>query len=107
MTAITIGARRAKFSAFFSRSSPKFPGWEQMLTAGAATYALQLAGNALGFDSFWALHSFSNFSAAVPICNKATILSFLPQPNASRNSRPSISGPVAQKLSKPSALPAS
>lgn len=32
----------------------KVPGWEQMLTAGAATYALQLAGNALGFDSFWA-----------------------------------------------------
>lgn len=32
----------------------KVPGWEQMLTAGAATYALQLAGNALGFESFWA-----------------------------------------------------
>ena len=31
----------------------KVPGWEQMLTAGAATYALQLTGNALGFDSFW------------------------------------------------------
>ena len=26
----------------------------QMLTAGAATYAIQLAGNALGFESFWA-----------------------------------------------------
>ena len=25
-----------------------------MLTAGAATYAIQLAGNALGFESFWA-----------------------------------------------------
>ena len=32
----------------------KVPGWEQMLTAGAATYAIQLAGNALGFESFWA-----------------------------------------------------
>ena len=30
----------------------KVPGWEQMLTAGAATYAIQLAGNALGFESF-------------------------------------------------------
>ena len=32
----------------------KVPGWEQMLTAGAATYAIQLTGNALGFESFWA-----------------------------------------------------
>ena len=30
----------------------KVPGWEQMLTAGAATYAIQLAGNALGFEIF-------------------------------------------------------
>jgi len=31
----------------------KVPGWEQMLTAGAATYAIQLAGNALGFESWY------------------------------------------------------
>ena len=27
----------------------KVPGWEQMLTAGAATYAIQLAGKCIGF----------------------------------------------------------
>ncbi|MGR6981749.1 NAD(P)H nitroreductase [Testudinibacter sp. P27/CKL/0425] len=32
---------------------PKVPGWEQMLTAGCATYAMQLAANAQGFDNVW------------------------------------------------------
>ncbi|KGQ70987.1 nitroreductase [Chelonobacter oris] len=32
---------------------PKIPGWEQMLTAGCATYAMQLAANAQGFDNVW------------------------------------------------------
>ncbi len=31
----------------------KVPAWEQMMTAGAATYAIQLAANALGFDNVW------------------------------------------------------
>ncbi|TNG95735.1 NAD(P)H nitroreductase [Testudinibacter sp. TR-2022] len=31
----------------------KVPGWEQMLTAGCATYAMQLAANAQGFDNVW------------------------------------------------------
>ncbi|SMB81361.1 Nitroreductase [Pasteurella testudinis DSM 23072] len=31
----------------------KVPGWEQMLTAGCATYAIQLAANAQGFDNVW------------------------------------------------------
>ena len=40
--------------AKINHGSEKVPGWEQMLTAGAATYAIQLAGNALGFEVFWA-----------------------------------------------------
>ena len=31
----------------------KVPGWEQMLTAGCATYAMQLAADAQGFDNVW------------------------------------------------------
>lgn len=31
----------------------KVPVWEQQLTAGAATYALQLAAHAQGFDNVW------------------------------------------------------
>ncbi|URL05647.1 NAD(P)H nitroreductase [Avibacterium sp. 21-595] len=31
----------------------KVPVWEQMLTAGCATYAMQLAANAQGFDNVW------------------------------------------------------
>ncbi|CAM3777624.1 NAD(P)H nitroreductase [Avibacterium endocarditidis] len=31
----------------------KVPAWEQMLTAGCATYAMQLAANAQGFDNVW------------------------------------------------------
>ncbi|MBE2893683.1 nitroreductase family protein [Spirabiliibacterium falconis] len=31
----------------------KVPGWEQMLCAGCATYGLQLAANAQGFDNVW------------------------------------------------------
>lgn len=33
--------------------SPKVPAWEQMLTAGCATYAMQLAANAQGFETVW------------------------------------------------------
>ncbi|AWX15721.1 NAD(P)H nitroreductase [Mergibacter septicus] len=31
----------------------KVPTWEQMLSAGCATYSLQLAANALGFANVW------------------------------------------------------
>lgn len=31
----------------------KVPAWEQMLTAGCATYAMQLAANAQGFETVW------------------------------------------------------
>ncbi|WP_115073597.1 NAD(P)H nitroreductase [Canicola haemoglobinophilus] len=31
----------------------KVPAWEQMVTAGCATYAMQLAANAQGFDNVW------------------------------------------------------
>ncbi|MFC6276725.1 nitroreductase family protein [Psittacicella hinzii] len=31
----------------------KVPAWEQVVTAGCATYAIQLAANDLGFDNFW------------------------------------------------------
>ena len=63
-----LGEERLKKAENFARRAPmviaviakinhevkKVPGWEQMLTAGAATYAIQLTGNALGFESFWA-----------------------------------------------------
>ena len=45
---------KAAVTAKINHEVKKVPGWEQMLTAGAATYAIQLAGNALGFESFWA-----------------------------------------------------
>lgn len=41
----------------------KVPGWEQMLTAGAATYAMQLAANAQGFDNVWISGKWVNGSA--------------------------------------------
>ncbi len=31
----------------------KVPDWEQLLCAGSATYAMQLAANSLGFDNVW------------------------------------------------------
>ena len=68
VTEFNLGEERLKKAENFARRAPmviaviakinhevaKVPGWEQMLTAGAATYALQLAANALGFESFWA-----------------------------------------------------
>ncbi|MDG6894071.1 NAD(P)H nitroreductase [Volucribacter amazonae] len=39
--------------AKIDHSVKKVPGWEQMLTAGCATYALQLAANAQGFANVW------------------------------------------------------
>ena len=66
VTEFDLGEERLKKAENFARRAPmviaviakinhevkKVPGWEQMLTAGAATYAIQLAGNALGFESF-------------------------------------------------------
>ncbi|RIY32729.1 nitroreductase [Psittacicella melopsittaci] len=31
----------------------KVPVWEQVVTAGCATYAIQLAANAMGYDNVW------------------------------------------------------
>lgn len=39
--------------AHLDHDSPKVPAWEQMLTAGCATYAMQLAAHAQGFDTKW------------------------------------------------------
>lgn len=33
--------------------NPKVPTWEQMITAGCATYGLQLAANLQGFETVW------------------------------------------------------
>lgn len=41
----------------------KVPGWEQMLTAGCATYGLQLAAQAQGFDNVWISGKWVNGSA--------------------------------------------
>ncbi|MDD0823920.1 nitroreductase family protein [Mannheimia sp. AT1] len=40
----------------------KVPAWEQMLTAGCATYAIQLAANSLGFDTVWITNKWINGS---------------------------------------------
>lgn len=39
--------------AKIDHQSPKVPAWEQIVTAGCATYAMQLAANAQGFETVW------------------------------------------------------
>lgn len=39
--------------AKINHQEKKAPEWEQTITAGCATYALQLAANAQGFDTVW------------------------------------------------------
>ncbi|WGE32106.1 NAD(P)H nitroreductase [Actinobacillus genomosp. 2] len=39
--------------AKIDHESPKVPAWEQIVTAGCATYAMQLAANAQGFETVW------------------------------------------------------
>ncbi len=39
--------------AKITKDIPKIPAWEQMLTAGCATYAIQLAANVQGFETCW------------------------------------------------------
>lgn len=39
--------------AKINKTLPKVPAWEQMLSAGCATYAIQLAANAQGFANVW------------------------------------------------------
>lgn len=34
-------------------NNPKVPTWEQMISAGCATYALELAANVQGFETVW------------------------------------------------------
>lgn len=44
-----------------NREAPKpKPEWEQMLSAGCAAYALQLAANAQGFDNVWITGMWTN-----------------------------------------------
>ncbi|OOR98128.1 nitroreductase [Haemophilus paracuniculus] len=49
--------------AKIDENNPKVPAWEQMLTAGCATYAMQLAANAQGFDTVWITNKWINGSA--------------------------------------------
>ena len=39
--------------AKIDHESPKVPAWEQIVSAGCATYAMQLAANAQGFETVW------------------------------------------------------
>ena len=39
--------------AKLDHESVKVPAWEQIVCAGCATYAMQLAANAQGFDTVW------------------------------------------------------
>ncbi|MDG2953517.1 NAD(P)H nitroreductase [Bisgaard Taxon 10/6] len=39
--------------AKIDKTIEKVPAWEQMLTAGCATYSIQLAAQNLGFDNVW------------------------------------------------------
>lgn len=41
----------------------KVPTWEQMITAGCAGYGIQLAANALGFDTVWISNKWINGSS--------------------------------------------
>lgn len=64
---LNLGEKRLQKAEKISRQAPmviavvakidktieKVPAWEQMLCAGSATYAMQLAANALGFDNVW------------------------------------------------------
>lgn len=49
--------------AKIKKDIPKVPGWEQMLSAGCATYAIQLAANAQGFANVWISGKWVNGSA--------------------------------------------
>ncbi|MDH2999071.1 nitroreductase [Pasteurellaceae bacterium LFhippo2] len=49
--------------AKIAKDIAKVPAWEQMLTAGCATYAMQLAANAQGFETCWISNKWVNGSA--------------------------------------------
>lgn len=49
--------------AKITKDIAKVPAWEQMLTAGCATYAMQLAANAQGFETCWISGKWVNGSA--------------------------------------------
>ncbi|WP_373766256.1 nitroreductase family protein [Glaesserella sp.] len=49
--------------AKIAKDIAKVPAWEQMLTAGCATYAMQLAANAMGFDTCWVSNKWVDGSA--------------------------------------------
>lgn len=48
--------------AKITKDVAKVPAWEQMLTAGCATYAIQLAANAQGFETCWISNKWINGS---------------------------------------------
>ncbi|MEG9489178.1 nitroreductase family protein [Mannheimia indoligenes] len=49
--------------AKLDHSIAKVPAWEQMITAGCSSYAIQLAANSLGFDTVWITNKWVNGSA--------------------------------------------
>ncbi|WP_301099343.1 NAD(P)H nitroreductase [Otariodibacter sp.] len=48
--------------AKITKDIAKVPAWEQMLSAGCATYAMQLAANAQGFETCWITNKWVNGS---------------------------------------------
>ncbi|MBV6541110.1 nitroreductase family protein [Ursidibacter maritimus] len=46
-----------------TKDLPKVPAWEQIVTAGCATYAIQLAANTLGFETCWITNKWVNGTA--------------------------------------------
>ncbi|AUI66148.1 MULTISPECIES: NAD(P)H nitroreductase [Glaesserella] len=46
--------------AKIEKDLPKVPAWEQVVTAGCATYAMQLAANAQGFETCWITNKWVN-----------------------------------------------
>lgn len=54
--------------AKISSDIAKVPAWEQMLSAGCATYAMQLAANAQGFETCWITNKWVNGSALRQAC---------------------------------------
>lgn len=49
--------------AKITKGIAKVPEWEQLVTAGCATYAMQLAANAQGFETCWISNKWVNGSA--------------------------------------------
>lgn len=50
---LTVPAPNAEQLERIFEAAMRVPDWEQMLSAGCATYGLQLAAQAQGFDNVW------------------------------------------------------